>query len=204
MKERVAVPWRPSPQAHGDSTKESLSSESTQATPVSQETTTLSSDSTVETNTDQIVTASRAPEEISDRSSQPATLEKPPQPSVIPVQVVKSVEEQVATVESPSAPSDAASTTTSSPSAPDTPPRTLSWRNFEVALKEITPSSSESHASLVDLRKWNEEFGEGQTKKRKVMWGKGLFGFAEIGEGIPDGKVSVQDRSATEVDAGRW
>lgn len=179
MKERVAVPWRPSPQAHGDSTKESLSSESTQATPVSQETTTLSSDSTVETNTDQIVTASRAPEEISDRSSQPATLEKPPQPSVIPVQVVKSVEEQVATVESPSAPSDAASTTTSSPSAPDTPPRTLSWRNFEVALKEITPSSSESHASLVDLRKWNEEFGEGRKGRKQHVWGKGKFGFTD-------------------------
>ena len=79
-------------------------------------------------------------------------------------------------------------------------PRKLHLRHFNKALREITPSSSESLGSLSALRKWNEEFGEGQTKKRKVMWGKGLFGFAEIGEGIPDGKVSVQDRSATEVE----
>ncbi|CCM02352.1 uncharacterized protein FIBRA_04447 [Fibroporia radiculosa] len=55
--------------------------------------------------------------------------------------------------------------------------RTVAWRNFEKALKEITPSASESLGSLADLRKWNEEFGEGRKQRRQLMWGKGRFGF---------------------------
>lgn len=65
------------------------------------------------------------------------------------------------------------------------PPRILYLRHFTKALKEITPSSSESLGSLSALRKWNEEFGEGQKKKQKVMWGKGLFGFSESGTEQP-------------------
>lgn len=65
-----------------------------------------------------------------------------------------------------------------------TPPlaheRTLSRRHFDKALKEITPSSSESLGSLADLRKWNEEFGEGRKdRKRKSIWGRGRFGFTD-------------------------
>ena len=72
----------------------------------------------------------------------------------------------------------------------DLPQRVLYLRHFTKALKEITPSSSESLGSLAALRKWNEEFGEGQKKKRKVMWGKGLFGFSEPGsEKALDGRV---------------
>jgi hypothetical protein len=57
-------------------------------------------------------------------------------------------------------------------------PRLLRWRHFAVALKETTPSSSEALGSLADLRKWNDEFGEGQRdKKHKTVWGKGKFGF---------------------------
>lgn len=75
-------------------------------------------------------------------------------------------------------------------------PRTLHLRHFKKALREITPSSSESLGSLSALRNWNEEFGEGQTKKRKIMWGKGSFGFAEPGQDkIPDGRVSSQERT---------
>ena len=69
--------------------------------------------------------------------------------------------------------------------------RVLQPHNFEKALKEITPSSSESLGSLSALRKWNEEFGEGRVKKKKIMWGKGLFGFSEKeGVIVPDGRVS--------------
>lgn len=70
-------------------------------------------------------------------------------------------------------------------------PRVLYNRHFMKALKEITPSSSESLGSLAELRKWNDEFGEGQRRsKRKVMWGKG-FGFAEPSTETPaDGHVS--------------
>ena len=80
------------------------------------------------------------------------------------------------------------------PLSEDVPkPRILSLRHFEKALKEITPSSSESLGSLSALRKWNEEFGEGQKKKRKIMWGKGLFGFGEITPDLKplDGHVSA-------------
>ena len=57
--------------------------------------------------------------------------------------------------------------------------RVLHLHNFLKALKEITPSSSESLGSLSDLRKWNDEFGEGRKGKRKSPWGRGLFGFVE-------------------------
>lgn len=57
--------------------------------------------------------------------------------------------------------------------------RTLTDANFVKALKEITPSASESLGSLADLRKWNEEFGEGGKKRKKRMWGKGRFGFID-------------------------
>lgn len=83
--------------------------------------------------------------------------------------------------------------TNSSEGAMDVP-RVLHLRHFSKALKEITPSSSESLGTLTALRKWNEEFGEGHTKKKKIMWGKGLFGFAEKGAEAnvaPDGKVSA-------------
>lgn len=57
--------------------------------------------------------------------------------------------------------------------------RVLHKRHFIKALKEITPSSSESLGSLADLRKWNDEFGEGKRGKKKSPWGRGLFGFVD-------------------------
>lgn len=71
--------------------------------------------------------------------------------------------------------------------------RVIYARHFTKALKEITPSSSESLGSLADLRKWNEEFGEGRKdKKRHQVWGKGRFGF--INKTVPtqeDGRVTA-------------
>lgn len=54
--------------------------------------------------------------------------------------------------------------------------RILHPHNFAKALKEITPSASESLGTLADLRKWNDEFGEGRKRKKQV-WGKDRFGF---------------------------
>lgn len=78
-----------------------------------------------------------------------------------------------------------------------TPPLTNSRiihpRHFTRALKEITPSSSETLGSLADLRKWNEQFGEGRQDKRRVqVWGKGRFGFtdATVEVGQDEGRVA--------------
>ncbi|KAF9052950.1 hypothetical protein BJ165DRAFT_1339470 [Panaeolus papilionaceus] len=69
--------------------------------------------------------------------------------------------------------------------------RVLALRHFTQALKEITPSSSESLGSLNDLRKWNDEFGEGRKSKKNQVWGKGRFGFININqEPLDEGKVS--------------
>lgn len=102
----------------------------------------------------------------------------------------------------------------SSPSVPEfsadetpVPPRSLHWRHFATALKETTPSSSEALGTLADLRKWNDEFGEGQRdKKHKTVWGKGKFGFipkpvgteadGRVVDPNPSGKKAVVDTDA--------
>ncbi|RPD66259.1 AAA-domain-containing protein [Lentinus tigrinus ALCF2SS1-7] len=70
-----------------------------------------------------------------------------------------------------------AASTSQEPSAEISHVRSLAWRNFEQALKEITPSASESLGSLAELRKWNDEFGEGRRTKKRQVWGKDRFGF---------------------------
>lgn len=74
---------------------------------------------------------------------------------------------------------------------PEVTSRVLHLRNFTKALKEITPSSSEALGSLAELRKWNEEFGEGRKdRKRQQVWGKGRFGFTDkTSRGGEDGRV---------------
>ena len=69
-------------------------------------------------------------------------------------------------------------------------PRILRAYHFEKALKEITPSASEAIGTLADLRKWNDEFGEGGRKRGKRIWG-GKFGFILDSQG--DGSGSVED-----------
>ena len=98
-----------------------------------------------------------------------------------------------------------ASTTESSPpptpeeaeTTPEHPRRVISFSNFEKALKEITPSSSESLGTLSELRKWNDEFGEGKREKKRNMWGKGKFGFVEKGEGRGEIKVAASAELAS-------
>jgi hypothetical protein len=58
------------------------------------------------------------------------------------------------------------------PSETTPPSRTLYFQHFTQALKEITPSSSETLGSLSDLRKWNEEFGEGRRNRRRRRSGE--------------------------------
>ncbi|KAI0375015.1 AAA-domain-containing protein [Pilatotrama ljubarskyi] len=75
--------------------------------------------------------------------------------------------------------------------------RSLHWRNFEQALKEITPSASEALGSLAELRKWNEEFGEGRKAKKRQVWGKDRFGFTvPVLEVLPS-EVKVEPATAT-------
>ncbi|EPQ58230.1 AAA-domain-containing protein [Gloeophyllum trabeum ATCC 11539] len=79
--------------------------------------------------------------------------------------------------------------------------RVLHWHNFTKALTEIVPSSSETLGSLADLRKWNEEFGEGRKGKRKtVVWGKGKFGFTDQGSKIGEEVRISAAQSAGPVD----
>ncbi|KAJ8520421.1 hypothetical protein ONZ45_g2750 [Pleurotus djamor] len=87
---------------------------------------------------------------------------------------------------------DPTSPTEADPEAKPVLERTLALRNFDKALKEITPSSSESLGTLSDLRKWNDEFGEGRKDRKKVhVWGKGRFGFINQDSNIEEGKVSA-------------
>lgn len=99
------------------------------------------------------------------------------------------------TTESPSLlASSSASSTAASPKTEATlkyPSRMISLSNFEQALKEITPSLSESLGTLSELRKWNDEFGEGKREKRRNMWGKGSFGFVEKGEKPDEIKIAA-------------
>jgi len=88
-------------------------------------------------------------------------------------------------------PSLSSSTDDTTEALPEHPLRVLSLSNFEKALKEITPSSSESLGTLSELRKWNDEFGEGKREKRRNMWGKGSFGFVEKGEGQNEIKIAA-------------
>jgi len=106
------------------------------------------------------------------------------------------------TIESPllSASSSSADANSASPEPEATlerPLRVISLLNFEQALKEITPSSSESLGTLSELRKWNDEFGEGKREKRRNMWGKGSFGFIEKGEGSDEVKVGNVGRHSS-------
>ncbi|KAJ3096266.1 hypothetical protein HDU97_006071 [Phlyctochytrium planicorne] len=52
--------------------------------------------------------------------------------------------------------------------------RTLSKAHFDVAFKEVPPSLTDEMPSLIELRKWNERYGEGSPQARaaaKRGWG---------------------------------
>jgi len=92
------------------------------------------------------------------------------------------------------APSDTKNETSESSDVKDVPEkaRVLCLHHFSQALKEITPSSSETLGSLADLRKWNEEFGEGRRdRKKRQVWGKDRFGFVNNSlDATQDGRVA--------------
>ncbi|KAH9966733.1 hypothetical protein BC827DRAFT_1264662 [Russula dissimulans] len=75
--------------------------------------------------------------------------------------------------------------------------RILRPHNFTKALKEITPSASESLGTLADLRRWNDEFGEGRKRKKQV-WGKDRFGFTRQWDRGEDGKVATSTSSGND------
>ncbi|KZT44070.1 AAA-domain-containing protein [Sistotremastrum suecicum HHB10207 ss-3] len=106
-----------------------------------------------------------------------------------------SVKETVDLPWRPSTPSEGAavqeSATSPAKSADSSATRVLTNKNFTKALSEITPSASESLSSLVDLRKWNEEFGEGRKERKQRMWG-GRFGFTDKPESGSSGKVNTR------------
>ncbi|RKP13668.1 P-loop containing nucleoside triphosphate hydrolase protein, partial [Piptocephalis cylindrospora] len=60
-------------------------------------------------------------------------------------------------------------------SAPSSPPRVVEMRHVEGALQEVGPSCSDGMSSLVDLRKWDDEYGEGGKRRgSKPVWGFGV------------------------------
>jgi hypothetical protein len=81
-----------------------------------------------------------------------------------------------------------ATQTSEDPAASTIHRRILRPHNFAKALREITPSASESLGTLADLRRWNDEFGEGRKRKKQV-WGKDRFGFTRQWGREEDGKV---------------
>lgn len=186
MKERVEVPWRPGkPAAEGTAVPTAVE---TPATPV---------------DTEAEPSASDASEAQPSAAAAADALETP---------VSSDVE---ATPASTATPEPSPPTTNAAPPATDAAeapapeaeaqpeelpalPRVLHWHNFATALKEITPSSSEALGSLADLRKWNEEFGEGRKdKKHKSVWGKGKFGFIPRPiDGDAEGKVADSSADA--------
>ncbi|KAF8321679.1 AAA-domain-containing protein [Clavulina sp. PMI_390] len=117
-----------------------------------------------------VVKAISAPSETSPTSPSPDTPDTTPETVPAPSP-------------SPSPPSPSSTTLSTlasltSPSPETSPTRTLAARHFAKALREITPSASESLGTLGALRRWNEEFGEGAALKGRKRRGWGdRFGF---------------------------
>lgn len=155
VKERVEVPWRQMKTA-----SETVTLNAAEAPPTA---------SAVDTSPEDLTKSESQPvvEPLIEAASSPVASTSSPAPATettsVPSSETSPVDSEAQAVES---------------SEPAIPPRMLHRRNFLVALKEITPSSSETLGTLADLRKWNEEFGEGRKDKRhKSVWGKGKFGF---------------------------
>lgn len=127
-------------------------------------------------------------------SAEDASLEQ----AVVTESDVKVSDELVTVAESTTSPASEETTPNNAP-----PRRVITLANFEKALKEITPSSSESLGTLSELRKWNDEFGEGKREKKRNMWGKGSFGFIEKGEGAGEVRVAASGGGSVGVTKSR-
>ncbi|KAI0079953.1 AAA-domain-containing protein [Panus rudis PR-1116 ss-1] len=182
VKERVAVPWRSPPDTvEADVTGTAQIEQSSVSPEASPASSTSIPPTHVSSPTESYTSGSATATIIcSAQSAENITSSGPPD---IPLKagstaVLKPTEQLTAREQSNSStPSTASPPLETKHSLPPPPPRMLHWRNFEVALKEITPSSSEALASFNDLRKWNEEFGEGRKGRKKHVWGKDKFGF---------------------------
>lgn len=175
VKERVEVPWRQTKTA-----SETVTLNAAEAPPTA---------SAVDTSSEDLTKSESQPvvEPLSEAAPSPVASTSSPAPAT----------ESASVLPSETSPVDSETQAVE----PAIPPRMLHWRNFLIALKEITPSSSETLGTLADLRKWNEEFGEGRKDKRhKSVWGKGKFGFiprpvdgqdeVKVAESIVDGMKS--------------
>ncbi len=58
---------------------------------------------------------------------------------------------------------------TSSEPKPPITIRPLTLKDFEKSLTEISASVSEDAASISELRKWNEMYGEGGTRRKESL-----------------------------------
>ncbi|GJE90842.1 AAA-domain-containing protein [Phanerochaete sordida] len=187
VKERVEVPWRPGKPASAP-TVDAATAEATAATPsIPAEPLTTTTASEPQLNADTTATTPETPSTSDTTSASTAATDSSS----------SAANASPAAVEEAPAPDAEAKT-----EEPPAPPRVLQWHNFTTALTEITPSSSEALGSLADLRKWNEEFGEGRKdRKHKSVWGKGKFGFIPRPlDGDAEGKVA--DPSADGKKAG--
>jgi hypothetical protein len=102
-------------------------------------------------------------------------------------------------LEAPTSPVQLRDSSSLSPGIQSSHSRALHPRHFTKALKEITPSSSEYLGSLADLRRWNEEFGEGRKNRKKQVWGKDRFGFTNKGDIGEEGRVALVGNPTSEV-----
>jgi hypothetical protein len=143
-----------------------------------------------------ITTSSSSQQQLNENPTKDESLPSEPIAPVAALDNEASPSISVSTPEQPldsNVPND--SSPQSTPPLPETPvqpKRVLHLRNFLQAQREITPSSSESFGSLAELRKWNEEFGEGRKdRKRRQVWGRGQFGFVEHGNNkFQEGRVA--------------
>lgn len=176
VKERVEVPWRASrtPNAPDSAASSSTSSEIETPATVALLQTTSSSSSDGEAVQGQIVSEKR----LLPSEGLGLTTKLAPPSEDIASEVVDS--DSLVIDEVKGGDQGASSSDKENEPSPETAvlyQRTIHLRNFEKALTEITPSASESLGSLAELRKWNEEFGEGRKQRKQVVWGKGRFGF---------------------------
>ena len=69
------------------------------------------------------------------------------------------------------------------------PCQVISLSNQALEKITITPPLSESLGTPSELKKWNNEFGEGKREKRRIMWGRGSFEFVEKWKRLDEIKV---------------
>ena len=146
-----------------------------------------------------ITVSSSSEQQLDENLTKGESLPSPPPESIAPVATLDNETSPSISTSPPEQPLDSnvpndnsAQSTPLPETAVRQPRRVLHLRNFLQAQREITPSSSESFGSLAELRKWNEEFGEGRRdRKRRQVWGKGQFGFVEHGnDGLREGRVA--------------